>query len=406
MNYVVFCRIVGVGDMPAKNVAGAVEQLSRITEEVQQSYPNSNSYSSVYGRFVVLPNRVVDALQFAKSVLDRSAEAGVRLAVGVACGSIDPTVDLTAPNVAGSVINYGARLAFLEGATEKIAIQKEVVADAIQANADYPLDAFSCELRDSVKQTFLVYHFLKHPSPRVMSPPVSESPSETAYIVVYDIVGYSGLEQRDQVHSIEQLNYAVRRALEGIGLEPKQIKRSKTRWYAPAGDGGVLVCGRDSGSVRAAWIFAKVLLDHSDRVAIRVGMSVGQIVLVEGHLPVGFGVLDADRLSSRSKTGAVCISRRYWESELTEQDRPEWIMLPSANDEELVLVPPRQAVKELIQSLKNEPDGTKRYKIYISLGRIGGKMAEAAVQNGLSDPNEFARLGAEEAWKIRGCSNG
>jgi hypothetical protein len=44
----------------------------------------------------------------------------------------------------------------------------------------------------------------------------------------------------------------------------------------------------------------------------------------------------------------------------------------------------------------------ERHFIYLALGEIGGERAEAAVKKGLSDPNAFARSGAEKAWKLLG----
>lgn len=54
-------------------------------------------------------------------------------------------------------------------------------------------------------------------------------------------------------------------------------------------------------------------------------------------------------------------------------------------------------VGSIISELPAREDPTERYWLYIVLGQIGGKAAAAAVGRGLSDPNEFARQGANEA---------
>lgn len=46
------------------------------------------------------------------------------------------------------------------------------------------------------------------------------------------------------------------------------------------------------------------------------------------------------------------------------------------------------------------PDPTERYWVYIALAQVGGPEAETAVREGLSDPDAFARSGAQEAWQI------
>ncbi|MGB2986480.1 MAG: hypothetical protein WBE26_11425 [Phycisphaerae bacterium] len=45
-------------------------------------------------------------------------------------------------------------------------------------------------------------------------------------------------------------------------------------------------------------------------------------------------------------------------------------------------------------------DPTERYWVYIALGMIGGKKAEAVIRKGLTDDNEFARNGAQEAAEL------
>ena len=59
-----------------------------------------------------------------------------------------------------------------------------------------------------------------------------------------------------------------------------------------------------------------------------------------------------------------------------------------------------RVVESLIVSLNKRKDPGERYWIYITLGEIGGEDAEATVKEGLTDQDEFARLGAEEALRL------
>jgi hypothetical protein len=59
-----------------------------------------------------------------------------------------------------------------------------------------------------------------------------------------------------------------------------------------------------------------------------------------------------------------------------------------------------QVIDYLVEEMHKREDPTERYWIYIALGEIGGKRAKAAINEGLSDVNEFARLGAEAAYNI------
>jgi hypothetical protein len=61
----------------------------------------------------------------------------------------------------------------------------------------------------------------------------------------------------------------------------------------------------------------------------------------------------------------------------------------------------RSAVVEyLITLLPRLDDPTERYWVYVALGEIGGPQAESAIKKGPSDPDDFARLGAETAREL------
>jgi len=58
-----------------------------------------------------------------------------------------------------------------------------------------------------------------------------------------------------------------------------------------------------------------------------------------------------------------------------------------------------RVINYLLEAIYKHADPSERYWIYVALGEIGGKKAKSAIKKGLKDENEFARLGAEEAWK-------
>lgn len=65
-----------------------------------------------------------------------------------------------------------------------------------------------------------------------------------------------------------------------------------------------------------------------------------------------------------------------------------------------------QVADVLVEVLRAKPDPTERHWIYVALGMIGGKKSKPVVKKGLSEEDEFARLGAEEAWKLmKTCLN-
>src|SRR4051812_12975375 len=105
MFYVVFARINGIEEMASDRIAGAVERLARIGDDVRREKPEISTYSSVYGRFWVVPGSVRKALRCAESVLDAVAAGGVGLGLGVTVGRIEVTQDLLEENVAGMAIN-------------------------------------------------------------------------------------------------------------------------------------------------------------------------------------------------------------------------------------------------------------------------------------------------------------
>ncbi|HUT36262.1 MAG TPA: toll/interleukin-1 receptor domain-containing protein [Planctomycetota bacterium] len=60
----------------------------------------------------------------------------------------------------------------------------------------------------------------------------------------------------------------------------------------------------------------------------------------------------------------------------------------------------QRVVDYIVEELPTRTDPTERHWAYIALGRIGGKKAKRAIEQGLSDLDEFARLGAQTAWEM------
>lgn len=59
-----------------------------------------------------------------------------------------------------------------------------------------------------------------------------------------------------------------------------------------------------------------------------------------------------------------------------------------------------EVIKVLTGMLRIKPDSTEQYWIYIMLGKIGGRKSKSVIKKGLSDKDEFIRLGAKDAWEL------
>ena len=59
-----------------------------------------------------------------------------------------------------------------------------------------------------------------------------------------------------------------------------------------------------------------------------------------------------------------------------------------------------EVVSILDDAIHANADPTERHWLYITLGMIGGKKARSVLKTGLSDENEFARQGAEQALRL------
>jgi hypothetical protein len=66
------------------------------------------------------------------------------------------------------------------------------------------------------------------------------------------------------------------------------------------------------------------------------------VVVVGKNLPVGKGVLRADRLSGQAEVGQPCVSQRFWKS-LDDHEKEDWLSNPIPEDAEVLKVQKRVA---------------------------------------------------------------
>jgi hypothetical protein len=161
--------------------------------------------------------------------------------------------------------------------------------------------------------------------------------------LVYDVVGYSDLHHDQLPKVVEDLRRQVDAACRAHGMDPRDV--------IPTGDGGVLV--GETGP--QTWRFATSLFQRCKRagIKIRIGVALGPIVLLKdpssgGDVPVGAGILEADRLSELAVVDAICVHREIWETYLMKSDRQEWAS-QNLEDEQKAL---------LVKQLRPSGDGT------------------------------------------------
>ncbi len=313
--YVIFCRIdrltvepvgatnnsVSPGYVPLKTgeAAASVQGLAKATGQLK---PPCRTYTSPYGRVVLVEPSIQEALRVATELLKECAKAGVQLAVGVTYGRVEFTQDLYDHNVAGPVVNRAARLAHLSGGAGRVALDQP--AHKWVEDAAVP-EQFSVEQQhEKVKNMDLEFYWLEAPRPTVGCLEGGEQfVPVTSHVVVYDVADFSGQESIELGRTVNDLRRAVSDSLGTL------MNRSK---YAPAGDGGVVVFGK----AHDAWTFATKLLRSAKAytLKIRVGLTTGSVVFVDDNYPVGRGIFEADELSAlpKPRTDCVCVSEHFW----------------------------------------------------------------------------------------------
>jgi class 3 adenylate cyclase len=325
VTYVVFCRIHGVKALPSRDVAASVSVLSKVVDDaLKRLHPGEwlPAHSSVYGRFMLVPGNVKLALDLAKQVLKEAAKKGVRLAIGIAWGRVERTQDLREHNVAGVVVNRAARLAHLPDGEGKIVVERHVASDAIGTDAVYET-GFSKVEEDQVKKTKLSFQwFSTDPTTLGSLGKLRGSVTDVVvHTVVYDIVGFSASDLEGLRDLVERLRRCVSEALRALGVSDPRTAENRF-WYAPAGDGGVIVFRIGS----EAWTFAKGLRDQANyaRLPLRIGIATAPVVALD-DLPVGRGVFEADAISALPPKGEIAASSRFWNEVLQPAEKRSWI---------------------------------------------------------------------------------
>jgi TIR domain len=100
------------------------------------------------------------------------------------------------------------------------------------------------------------------------------------------------------------------------------------------------------------------------------------------------------RLSPQStQLGVSEIRTPLWRKVLTIDDARSQ-RLVSAADGDL-----REWILDYLMAAVGRPDGVERHWVYTALGKMGGVAVRRVLEQGLHDRDNFARLGAERAWK-------
>ena len=342
-SYIVFCRLVGLDDLANNQIAGAIAGLKQAIDQALEQHCTGKyagtSHSSVFGRFARCPLSVENAIEVARSVIADTAKNGIHVGIGIAGGRLEEVRDVRDSNLAGHPINKAARLAFHRDETGWVACLAETAKHAQQANSDL-VNAFTEARPGKVKRTEFEFCQLKLAPVTIEGKPPSvvDAKSELAHVVAYDIEGYSDNERSDQVAFADGLAARVKRALESAGTNSQA--EDKDWWYSPGGDGGILVFGSErAGGPRAAWTFAKALIDHcAGHIPLRVGIASGQLVVIDEELPVGHGIFEAETASGKPAAGQICSTKEFWNDALDAPDRTGWTASASSDAGLLVVV--------------------------------------------------------------------
>jgi adenylate cyclase len=132
-----------------------------------------------------------------------------------------------------------------------------------------------------------------------------------AAILAADVVGYAGLMSADEEGTHIRL-LCCRREV----IEPK-IRGHRGRIVKNTGDGALVEFGSVFDAVRCALEVQRILaarnaaLPHARRIALRIGISFGDVIVAADDV-YGRVVNLAARLEGLAAPGGVCISRDAW----------------------------------------------------------------------------------------------
>jgi rhodanese-related sulfurtransferase len=337
--YVVFCKIVGLGDLKADEIAGCQQALIDLAAEWGRGHPSDfgGHQPSVYGR-ILFVCEALPAIEASIAMLQGAAKRGVGLDIGVAVGNVEPSDDLGWVGFAGPAISTAARLANLKDADQGVAVDARVYEDA-QGHSASRRYTFGEEKQGKVKRTELIYRKLPVDlgSKRSEPPKVTYDGPKSAHVVVFDLAQFSEQDADGQWEVVKKLMRRVNEVAQALSLSGL-IERGRL-WSAPAGDGGALVFStEDTGASKAFLAAERLATLCSDYVNLRVAVNTGLVVVIEGGLPVGTGLLRADVLCGYPKAGQICVSKRFWGDELPAKERTGWKIIPVASDAQALVV--------------------------------------------------------------------
>ncbi|NKB58882.1 MAG: CHASE2 domain-containing protein [Alphaproteobacteria bacterium] len=372
-SYAVFATIDWPPNATSETIACLFEALDDQIQQHASGIPGLRSFKGIGGRVVLIPSDVKATLNFAQDLLHGAASVGVKLCIGITHGHVQDVNDAAGANVAGDSVNRAARLTNAKHSTLRIAVDRRTWEDA--------RDGFN-EFRDSTafidggatasKQTTQHCFWLNHG--RVKFQSLNETDGrqqhkqDLAHVVLYDIERFSSLSQRDMAAKTFELKEAVETA---IRLRGEPLLGSERFFHASAGDGGALAFRADGIGGKAAWAFAQNLLDHADeRVKIRIGIATGQVAFLEDYvdnqhakIPVGTGVLEAERLSNKPEAGGACVTKRFWNEMLDDADRRYWETTEVPDEPDAYIVTPTR-----IESVRlTKIDFFKKYCLFFAL---------------------------------------
>ena len=327
--FIVFCRICGVETLATDQLAAAQLVLLRICEEVEvdETLQVWAMHSSVYGRFVACRTAAA-ALDVAQRILLKTAEQGVRLAIGVAGeGRIELFDDLgMRPNLIGIPINTAARLAFSVDSENSIVVEVYVVQEAQEQRSEYK-NRFDREHSEQVKQTQLRFRVLKYSAKKFGHLKKRSDERETQVTVaVYDIVRYSEMDVEKAWQAVNGLREEVVGVLESEPLGGRMLVEQKKLWYSPAGDGGVLVFSADQADKAFELVENLAKNCRQKGIEIRLAVSDGTVVIIGDNLPVGKGIVSTDKLCGHPATWQICARKTYFNG-LPKTVRERWVTL-------------------------------------------------------------------------------
>ena len=330
--FVVFCRVCGIDDMAGDRFITAQQALAGVCADRAGKRSVYAVHSSVYGRFLCV-EKPRAAVETATTVLKEAAGRGVHLAVGIDQGRLGRVRDLGHENLIGPPINVAARLAAIaEKSGCSIVVTpraKKTLCDAVgkyrELFSDDPQKASG--KRDEV----FLYHEFPHDRPALGELADCDTEPEIVHALVYDVARFSAMSPGEAWAVLTHLREKVVGILGRTG--GLAHFEANGAWYAPAGDGGVLVFSNRVTGDTALDVAEKLAVACRGTEDIRIGLAGGTAVIIDDNLPVGSGILRADHLSALPATGYICVDRTFWEDR-QPADKKRWTVRDHEGDDE------------------------------------------------------------------------